>query len=381
MKIGFVFDDTLDNPDGIQQYMASLAAYYTSVGHEVHYLVGATTRTDIPHVHSMSRNVKVQFNGNRLSIPLWAPLKRVRAVLETEKFDVLHVQVPYHPLMAGRIVKAAPRSTVVFGTFHVAPYSKLATAGSWLLGRWSRWSGSLGRFDKMVSVSPAALHLAKETFGLSTEVVPNVFDYPRFNQAKPLPQYDDNKKTIVFLGRLVKRKGCLTLLQAVYRLVSDGRQYPAFRVVVCGGGPLESALRDYVTRNKLNDIVEFAGRVSERDKPRYFASADIAAFPSSSGESFGIVLLEAMASGNAAVLGGDNPGYRSVLGARPAQLFNAKDPAALADKLSERLMNESLLVADAQWGMAESEQYDAATVGAKLLTMYKQVAPNSNSES
>ncbi|MDB5170146.1 MAG: hypothetical protein JWN82_542 [Candidatus Saccharibacteria bacterium] len=381
MKIAFVFDDTLDNPDGIQQYMFSLAAFYATQGHEVHYLVGETTRADIPNVHSLSRNIKVQFNGNRLSIPLWGSTKRIRAVLKAEQFDVLHVQVPYHPLMAGRIIKNAPPSTSVVGAFHVAPYSKLATTGAWLLGKWSRWSGSLGRFNAMVSVSPAAVDLAKRAFGLDTEVIPNVFNYPRFNSAKPLPQYDDGIRTIVFLGRLVKRKGCLTLLQAAYKLVSDGRKYPAFRVVICGGGPLEQSLHDYVLRNKLEDIVEFAGRVSEADKPRYLASADIAAFPSSSGESFGIVLLEAMASGKAAVLGGDNPGYRSVLGARPAQLFKAKDADALAQKLSERLTDESLRAADAAWGDQESKQYDAATVGAKLLKLYQDVAPNSRSES
>lgn len=375
MKIGFVFDDTLDNPDGIQQYMASLAAYYTSEGHEVHYLVGQTSRTDIPNVHSMSRNIKVTFNGNRLSIPLWAPLRRVRELLKAEQFDVLHVQIPYHPLMAGRIIKAAPTETTVFGTFHVAPYSKLATTGSWLLGKWSRWSGSLARFNAVVSVSPSAAQLASQTFDLKTEVVPNVFDYPRFHNATPLPQYDDDIRTIVFLGRLVKRKGCLTLLQAAYRLVTDGRKYPAFRVVICGGGPLEPSLRDYVARHKLEDVVEFVGRVSEEDKPRYLASANIATFPSSSGESFGIVLLEAMASGKAAVLGGDNPGYRSVLGPRPEVLFTAKDAHILAEKLSERLTNESLRAADAKWGMIECEQYDAATVGAKLLALYREVAP------
>ena len=379
MKIGFVFDDTLDNPDGIQQYMASLAAYYTSQGHEVHYLVGQTTRTDIPNVHSMSRNIKVAFNGNRLSIPLWAPLKRVRSVLRAEAFDVLHVQVPYHPLMAGRIIKAAPASTTVFGTFHVAPYSKQVTAGAWLLGRWSAWSGSLKRFNGMVSVSSAAVDLARDAFGIQTEVVPNVFDYPRFHNAEPLPKYNDDIRTIVFLGRLVKRKGCLTLLQAALKLVTDGRKYPAFRVVVCGGGPLEASLRDYVTRNKLADIVEFAGRVSEDDKPRYLASADIAAFPSSSGESFGIVLLEAMASGKAAVLGGDNPGYATVLGNRPSQLFKAKDADDLAGKLSERLTDEKLRSADALWGMQECEQYDAASVGAKLLELYREVAPKPES--
>jgi phosphatidylinositol alpha-mannosyltransferase len=227
----------------------------------------------------------------------------------------------------------------------------------------------------MVSVSPAAADLASRTFGVKTLVVPNVFDYARFHEAKPLSRYEDDIRTIVFLGRLVKRKGCLTLLQAVYTLMTDGNKYPAFRVVVCGGGALEASLRDYVTRHKLDDIVEFAGRVSEDDKPRYLASADIAAFPSSSGESFGIVLLEAMASGHAAVLGGDNPGYRSVLGTRPAQLFAAKDAKALAEKLAERLTNESLRASDAHWGMAECEQYDAAAVGGKLLDLYREVAP------
>lgn len=381
MKIAFVFDDTLDNPDGIQQYMFSLADYYTSQGHEVHYLAGQTARTDIPNVHSLSRNIKVQFNGNRLSIPLWGSTKRIKQVLAAEKFDVLHVQVPYHPLMAGRIIKAAPAATSVVGTFHIAPYSALATAGSWLLGKWSSWSGSLGRFNGMVSVSPAAADLARRTFGLNTEVVPNVFDYDRFHEAKPLPQYDDDIRTILFLGRLVKRKGCMTLLQAVYALRTDGRDYPPFRVVICGGGQLEFTLREYVKRNDLDDVVTFAGRISEEDKPRYMASADIAAFPSSGGESFGIVLLEAMASGRAAVLGGDNPGYRSVLGLRPDLLCNAKDANALAEKLSARLLNDSLRQADALWGSNDAKQYDAAIVGAKLLKLYQEVAPASSNAS
>lgn len=381
MKIGFVFDDTLDNPDGIQQYMASLAAFYSKQGHDVHYLVGQTSRTDIPNVHVMSRNIKVQFNGNRLSIPLWAPYKRVKQVLSELQLDVLHVQMPYHPLMAGRIIKAAPRKTVVFGTFHVAPYSKLATAGSWLLGKWSAWSGSLKRFDSVVSVSPAAVQLAKQTFRLDTQIVPNVFDYDRFNTANPLEKYADDTRTVLFLGRLVPRKGCATLMEAVYKLRADGAAYPPFRVVICGGGALQSSLQAYVERNNLGEIVEFAGRVSEADKPRYFASADIAVFPSSSGESFGIVLIEAMASGKAAVLGGNNPGYASVLAPRPEQLFTAKNSTELAHKIAERLSDESLRTADAAWGAAEARQYDVKTVGATLLARYEEFASSKQSGS
>lgn len=374
MKIAFVFDDSLDKNDGIQQYMFALHTWLESKGHEVHYLVGQTTRTDIPRVHSLSRNVTVRFNGNGMSIPLWGSKRRIRRVLAAENFDVLHVQVPYHPLMAGRIIRAAGPNTAVFGTFHIAPYSPFVTLATRVLGWWSR--PSLRRFNKIVSVSPAAADLARRTFGVDTEVVPNVFDYPRFHTAQPMPELDDGKKNIVFLGRLVPRKGCQLLLEAVAALRSD-EAFTQLRVIVCGGGPLEGALRNYVRQQNLEDIVVFAGRVSEADKPRYLASADIAVFPSSGGESFGIVLIEAMASGRAAVLGGDNPGYRSVLGKRPEQLFSTKDVQELTERLQQLLHNDAARRTAAQWGMHESAQYDVTKIGQKLVSMYEQVAPNS----
>lgn len=374
MKIGFVFDDSLDKTDGIQQYMFSLAGWLVSQGHQVHYLVGETKRSDIPNVHSMSRNIHVKFNGNRLSIPFGGSKKKIRALLHTEQFDVLHVQVPYHPLLAGRIIKAAGPGTVVFGTFHVAPYSAFVTVATHLLGLWSR--PTLKRFNNIVSVSPAAADLARRTFHVETKIVPNVFDYQRFHDAQPLPQYDDGIKTIVFLGRLVPRKGCMQLLQAVNLLP----EVPAFRVVVCGGGQLESELKAYASLHNLSDKVQFVGRVSEEDKPRYLASADIAVFPSSAGESFGIVLIEAMASGRAAVLGGDNPGYRSVLGARPDQLFDTSSPEELASKLQDLLTDDSARMAAANWGEHDSEQYEVAKVGATLIEMYQSIAPKDSKE-
>src|SRR6478735_2430619 len=164
MKIGFVFDDTLDKPDGIQQYMLALKDWLVGQNHEVHFLVGETERTDIPHVHSLSRNFKVSFNGNHLSIPFGGSKRKIKALLQHEKFDVLHVQVPYHPLLAGKIIRNAAPQTVVFGTFHVAPYSSLVTLGAKLLGVWSK--PSLKRFNTIVSVSDAAVVFAKQTFGI-----------------------------------------------------------------------------------------------------------------------------------------------------------------------------------------------------------------------
>ena len=111
MKIGLVLDDTLDTPDGVQQYVLQVGAWLTDQGHEVHYLVGQTARTDIPNLHSLSRNLKVRFNGNRMSMPLPASRRKLRAFLQEMQFDVLHVQVPYSPFMAGRLLSVAPAST------------------------------------------------------------------------------------------------------------------------------------------------------------------------------------------------------------------------------------------------------------------------------
>jgi phosphatidylinositol alpha-mannosyltransferase len=369
LVIGLVLDTSLDPPDGVQQYVIGLGEWLRGQGHEVHYLVGQTEHRQLPNVHSLSRNITVQFNGNRTTIPLFANRKKIHEVLRRYNFDVLHVQTPHHPFVAQPLVLAANRRTAVIGTFHIAAYNWLVTVGNWLLGWWLR--PSLKRFDQIVSVSPAAADFARRTFHIKTEVLPNVIDYQLYHEAKPLSQYDDDVLTILFLGRLVPRKGCRLLLEAVAQLAQD-KELPAFRVVLCGKGSEAGKLQRFANRNGLHDVVEMTGFVDEADKPRYYASADIAVFPSSGGESFGIVLLEAMASGLAAVLAGDNPGYRSVLEPHQELLFDPYDATALAAKLKEYLINERLRTAAGRWGTDYSRQFDINVIGQKLLAVYHQ---------
>lgn len=370
LKIGFVLDDGLDKPDGVQQYILSLGEWMRAHGHDVHYLVGQTDRTDIPNVHSLARNISVRSNGgNRLTIPIFSSPRGLRNFLRQAKFDVLHVQTPYHPFMGEQLILGADKRTAVVGTFHIAPYSRLITLATRALGLWCR--RSLKRFDAMLSVSRAAQSFAKATFRIDSVILPNVVDYQRFHQAKAFGRYDDQTPTILFLGRLVPRKGCRLLLEAVAQLVTEP-DVPRFRVLVCGRGPLEDELKAFCTEHGLSDRVEFVGFVAEEDKPRYYASADIAVFPSSGGESFGIVLLEAMAAGRAAVLGGDNPGYRSVLEARPDALFDPADAAGLAVTLRTMLSD-----ADARHNLQERQaeyvkSFDIEVVGLQILTVYEE---------
>lgn len=370
LKVGFVLDDSLDTPDGVQQYLLALGGWLGRQGHEVHYLVGETKRKDIPNIHSLSRNVHVKFNGNNMSTPLPVSRHKLRRFLEREQFDVLHIQMPYSPFMAQRVVLASPKKTVVVGTFHIMPHTQFEFMANRLLG--IALKRSLKRFDACYAVSEAAQQFMLQTFHVRSTILPNVVDRQRFAKASPRPEYDDRKMTIMFLGRLVPRKGCATLLEAV-RILKQKNNLPPFRVVICGKGPLDAVLKQYVADELLEELVEFTGFVSEEDKPSYMASADVMTFPSLGGESFGIVLIEAMAAARPVVLAADNLGYHSVLGPKTDLLFPPGDPYVLASKLTEYLRDKAARERIQSWQKSYVKQFDVAVVGNQLVESYYQL--------
>jgi phosphatidylinositol alpha-mannosyltransferase len=368
-KIGFVLDGGLERPDGVQQYILRLGEWYKSQGHSVRYIVAGKIAPGIEDAVSLSRNIRVIGNGNRLTIPLPNKRNSLKKFMDDEEFDVLHVQTPYSPLMGEQLIFLSGPEVAIVGTFHILPNAWYFAIGNWLLGRWCHFS--LKRFDRMLSVSEAARDFCKKTFGIDSEVMPNVVDYEHFNSAKVYSKYAD-KLNILFLGRLVPRKGCLTLLKAINVLVHSPEELPEFRVIVCGDGVMRPKLEDYVKKHKLQDYVVFEGFVSEEDKPKYYASADIAVFPSSGGESFGIVLLEAMASFKAVVLAGNNPGYASVLEPKPELLFEANNANKLAEKLHIYLSDPKLRQDINAWEHTYAKEFDTKVIGTKILNVYRE---------
>jgi phosphatidylinositol alpha-mannosyltransferase len=368
LTIGFVLDDSLDKSDGVQQYVLGLGNWFTSKGHEVHYLVGSTKRADLANVHSLSKNVNVRFNGNRMSIPLPSSRTDIFSVLAARPYDVLHVQMPYSPFLAQRIIELSNDTTAVVGTFHILSESRLASVATRLLGFWL--APSLKRFDALLSVSKPAQKFAEKTFKIRSQILPNVLDYDLFHDAKAI-KLSKTDVNILFLGRLVPRKGCAMLLGAVERIAQDS-DLPSFHVTICGKGPLEHNLRSYVQQHGLQKIVTFTGYVSELAKPSYYSGADISVFPSTGGESFGIVLLEAMASGHSAILAGDNAGYASVMASKPELLFNPKDITGFASLLRKYICDADLRATIKNWGEEYAKEFDINTVGSKLLEIYSQ---------
>lgn len=367
MKVGLVLDDTLDSPDGVQQYVLTIGTWLESQGHDVHYLVGHTERTDLKNIHSLSRNLKVRFNQNTMSMPLPASRHAIRTLLATEKFDVLHVQMPYSPFLAGRIIAAAPVGTRIVGTFHILPVGKIQYVGARLLGMYLH--RNLQRFSAICAVSEPAKDFAKRTFGIDAAVIPNAVELARFSSSTR-PQRGKDVLTIVFLGRLVERKGCQYLVRAIDYLKTTDRLASATRVIIAGKGSMRQELENYVNTHGLSNQVEFVGFIPEEQKADLLALADIAVFPSTAGESFGIVLVEAMAAGAGVVIGGDNPGYRSVLSGYDGLLCKPTDIRAFGDLLADYLAHPDKIAAAHQWQAEHVRQYDTPVVGAQLLDLY-----------
>ncbi|HSX18104.1 MAG TPA: glycosyltransferase family 4 protein [Candidatus Saccharimonadales bacterium] len=365
LSIGFLYDDTLDSSDGVAQYVKTLGAWLSAQGHSVSYLVGETKMPewDGGKIYSLSKNLSVKWGGNRLSMSLIPRLSKINQVLKNNRFDVLHVQVPYSPFMAQRVINRIGPQTAVVGTFHVYPANQLTIFGSKILK--VIYGGSLRRFDLQMSVSTAAQSYAKKSFGIDSIVEPNVINLSKFGKAEGATK---GSKKIVFLGRLVERKGCMHLLRAFAMLK---RSVPDASLTIAGDGPQRSKLESFVKRHKLSDSVKFLGYINERDKPALLASADIACFPSLYGESFGIVLIEAMAAGSKVVLAGNNVGYSAVLAEKSELLIDQRDSEQFAKRLQELLINEQLSNQLHKWQVDQVKKYDVAEVGPHLVSIYR----------
>ncbi|HET7827523.1 MAG TPA: glycosyltransferase family 4 protein, partial [Candidatus Saccharimonadales bacterium] len=179
----------------------------------------------------------------------------------------------------------------------------------------------------------------------------------------------NSENEIVFLGRLVKRKGCQQLIEAFSLLIE---KLPKAKLTIVGDGPERTKLARLVNRLGLDGKVRFMGHISEDMKPQTLAKASVACFPSLYGESFGIVLIEAMAAGAGVVLGGDNPGYRTVLGDQPKLLINPRSTKAFASRLEELLNNRPVIDGLHAWQTEAVKQYDINIVGQRLLDIYNE---------
>lgn len=376
LKIGLVFDDSLDSNDGVQQYVKTLGKWLIRQGHEVRFLVGETKQAgDLQqYVHSLSKNIKISGNQNKMFLPMASSSKVIKQVLEYEQFDILHVMMPFNPIMGSRVIRRAGDVPII-GSFHMVGGTRFINFGAKILALIQR--STLKKVDYFLSVSEAAQQFELEHFGINSDISPNMVDILPFKRGKTRPFLQGKRGTITFLGRLVERKGAMHLLKALNILKNQGK-LEGIVVHICGDGNLRAELEDYVKIHQLRANVIFHGYIDEAEKADYLASADIAVFPSTGGEAFGIVLIEAMATGRCVVLGGDNSGYRTVLGGREELLIDPSDHDLLATKLDNLISDSSRRADIIEWQKDEIRAYDVEVVGNQVLDFYYQVIASKN---
>jgi phosphatidyl-myo-inositol alpha-mannosyltransferase len=363
VRVGLVCPYVWDGPGGVRAHVSDLAYALLDLGHEVQVLapVDDPDGDEVePWVTTAGRPVPVPYNGSVARL-VFGPLSmaRTRRWLREGRFDVLHVHEPMVPSLAMLACFAADGPIVA--TFHYAAERSRALQ---LFG--GAMQPALEKITGRIAVSPAARRVVVEHLSGDAVLIPNGVDVGRFSGAPSLPGRP-GAPTVVFLGRIDEpRKGLLVLLEALPELV---RRVPEARLLVAGPGDVE-AVRQLVPPS-LRDRVELLGLVSEADKPRVYASGHVYCAPNTHGESFGIVLTEAMATGTP-IVASALPAFRRVLQEGAAGvLFPVGDASALAAALADLLGDEAHRRELSSTASEAVRAYDWSTVTARIVEVYE----------
>lgn len=355
MRIGLICPYSLTLPGGVQGQVLGLARALRDEGHGVRVLGPSDGPPPDAGVTALGKSVPFASNGSIASIAPDLPcsIRTVRALRE-EAFDVVHAHEPLvpGPCLTSTLLNSAP----LVGTFHAA--------GGNTAYRWAapalRWAAR--RLDARCAVSDDARALALRYLGGEYELVFNGIEVDRFMRAEPWPTDD---RAIMFVGRHEQRKGLAVLLEASELLPSDVRLW------IAGEGPETSRLRE---RYRGESRVEWLGKIDDLELARRLRSADVFCAPSLHGESFGVVLLEAMAAGTP-IVASDLPGYRRV--ARPGQeavLVSPGDSNALGSALREVLGSSELSDSMVAAGLRRAAGFSMAELARRYVEIYKRVA-------
>jgi len=368
MKIGLVCPYPLDVPGGVREHVLGLYREFKKRGHQVKIIFpgGFWKKKRKKDIIFLGISLKIPSNKDHASITFCHNLdQRIQKMLEKEKFDIIHFHESYTPFSSLQILKYS--KSINIATFHscseASPLAKTAKAISrTYLQKMAK------KIHGAIAVSTVARKYAIFPDKRKIIIIPNGVDLTRFNpRVPPLRKFADDKLNILFVGRLTKRKGLIYLLKA-FKILR--KKYPDIRLIIVGGGDQKRKAKEFVRFHKVKDVF-FAGAVSDKLLPFYYASADIFCSPATEAESFGIVLLEAMAAG-LPVVAFANTGYKQVLkGFGEKGLVPSKNVKSLARKIEILIEDKELRKDLATWGQKEVKKYSWEKVSSQVLDFYK----------
>ena len=357
---------------GVRNHIIQIADQFRNWDHDARIVAPCSAPESIedPNFIPMGRPVPLPTAGSvaRVSLSVWIT-PNIKALLEDEGFDVVHIHEPCAGMVPlGTLSSLKKRSAVKVATFH----SYRGRRTWWAIGSDKLVEPLIRRLDGRIAVSDPAMQFISKHFPGDYKIIPNGIDVDEFALAEPLPELMDGKMNLLFLGRLEKRKGLRYLLLAYSKLKWD---FPDLRLIVVGQGEPDAECYRIMSERNLQDVI-FTGRVSDNMRARYFKSAHIYCSPAVDKESFGIVLLEAMAAG-APVVATDIVGYASVVEhGRDGLLVPPKDEEALAQTIRVLLLDPALRRRLSRQGARTADSFRWERVAGRVLDYYRELIPS-----
>lgn len=350
---------------GVQDVVVNLQKHLQKKGHKVLII------TPRPRAHFdkapkgmilIGHSTKMNSFATMVDASFEADGEEIKAMIEKEKFDILHFHEPWQPFLSRQILSRS--DAVNIATFHgSAPDTRVSKSMLSMVYPYTKTIQKYLHFYTAVS-EPAAEYVSTLTDAPIT-IIPNGIEVSKFKVPKDIKKH--SKKTILYLGRLEKRKGLQYLLIAYARLRED---HDDVKLIIAGNGMKRESLEKYIIQYEIPDVT-FTGFVPEADKVGVLASADLFCSPSIYGESFGIILLENMALG-VPIVAGNNPGYQGVM--KGLGRVSLVTPAATEDfsqRLELMLYNEDIRELWKKWAKKEIQQYDFYKVADAYEEVYK----------
>lgn len=366
LRIGLVSPYGWDSPGGVQIHIRDLAHLLMREGHRVSVLAPVDDEEALrdEFVVPAGRPIPIPYNGAVARV-LFGPVaaSRVRQWISQNEFDLLHIHEPAVPSLG--LLACSLSDGPMVGTFHVAAERiRIAFAIVPIV------EPIIERLRARIAVSEVARSTLRTHVDTDAVVIPNGIDLASFAGASPRLEWKLGK-TIGFIGRFAeKRKGLALLFEAVPKIIE---RHPDLRILVAGPGESEEALE--LLDPVLHSRITFLGMLTDEEKRQFFKSVDLYIAPNTGGESFGIILAEAMATG-AAILASDLPAFRFVLeDGIWGRHFRNGDALDLAEKASTLLDDEALLATMAASSAQGAERFDWAVVGKQILDVYEYVTP------
>ena len=359
-RIGIVCPYGWDTPGGVQSHVGDLAEYLIRQGHFVSVLAPATNDENLPdYVTGAGRPISIPYNGAVARV-LFGPIafSRVRQWISQGEFDLLHLHEPAIPSISLLACWAAEGPLV--GTFHAAAKrQKVTFAVAPFL------EPVIEKLTARIAVSEAARETLTEHLETDAIVVPNGIYATRYSAGLIDLKYSGN--TIGFMGRFEEsRKGLAILIEALPQVIA---QIPDIKIFVAGPGDSQEILKQI--QPSLRSRFTFLGKISEEEKANFLTSVGLYIAPNTGGESFGIILAEALAAG-ASVVASDISAFDSLLGhGRYGTLFESENPQDLALKIVALLQDSTLRKEIAQRGKDYAQQFDWDVVADKIYDVYE----------